>query len=216
MSDEERGIETNLGKGGAEPLSAEEFVERHGPAMPESVTDRCTKAHEYIFLLSKSAKYFYDADAIKEPLVEYEKKRRLKEQEKGLTTVYKISSDNKTGQANQSKTGAVRNTKRRGELALKGMKNKRSVWTISTQPFKDAHFATFPEKLIEPCILAGSRIGDTVLDPFGGSGTTAAVALKHKRKAVICELNPEYVEIAKKRIADSQEKEKAEIEKLLK
>jgi DNA modification methylase len=123
--------------------------------MPESVTDRCTKAHEYIFLLTKRARYFYDAEAIKEDMVEYERDRRLREGTRGLDTVYSIASDGKTGQQPQSQSGSVRNAKRRAELAVNGSRNKRSVWTIATQPMPEAHFATFPEALVEPCVLAG-------------------------------------------------------------
>ena len=120
--------------------------------MPESVTDRCTKAHEYIFLLSKSPKYYYDNEAIK--------------------------------------------------YGPEGS-NKRSVWSVSPIPYKEAHFATYPPELIKPCILAGCPEGGTVLDPFGGSGTTAQVASNLNRNAILCELNPEYVEIAKGRLHDS-------------
>ena len=120
--------------------------------MPESVTDRCTKAHEYLFLLSKGARYHFDSEAIKEPAT------------KGAT------------------------------------RNRRSVWSVTTKPFKGAHFATFPPDLIEPCILAGCPAGGTVLDPFMGSGTTAAVSLQHGRQFVGVELNPEYLELARRRV----------------
>jgi len=125
----------------------------HKPnTMPESVKDRCTKAHEYIFLLSKNKKYYYDYEAIKEDAV-IGKKR-----------------------------------------------NKRSVWTVPTKPFKGAHFATFPMDLIEPCVLAGCPEGGTVLDPFGGSGTTGLVADRNGRNAVLIELNNEYAEMARDRL----------------
>lgn len=141
--------------------------------MPESVTDRCTKAHEYIFLLSKSPKYYFDADAIKEP----------------ATSTDNTSRDRDSGELNK-----VPGRTRMGGLKSKhyATRNKRSVWTITTKPYKGAHFATFPPELVESCVLAGAREGDTVLDPFGGSGTTAGVALLHGRKAILCELNPEY------------------------
>ena len=147
--------------------------------MPESVTDRCTKAHEYVFLLSKSARYFYDAEAVKE---------------KGdipAGTVHRVGAT--------SDGGRLRHDMGRSH-EYTGTRNRRSVWTIATQPYIGAHFATFPPKLIEPCILAGSREGDTVLDPFGGSGTTAGVALEHGRKAILCELNPEYAALVPERI----------------
>ena len=147
--------------------------------MPESVTDRPTKAHEYIFLLSKSARYYYDADAIAE----------------ASTGVSGGGFSENTARA-QLNHGAMR--LRRPEDT--GFRNKRSVWNVATQPYPDAHFATFPEALIEPCILAGSAVGDTVLDPFTGSGTTGAVAIRHQRSFVGCELNPAYVELARQRI----------------
>lgn len=147
--------------------------------MPESVTDRCTKAHEYIFLLSKSAKYYYDADAISE---------------KAQTT---NGQPRQFGASNQN--GTLRNDEGR-TFEDNGVRNKRSVWTVTTKPFKDAHFATFPEDLIVDCIKAGCPEGGIVLDPFGGAGTTGVVASKLNRKYLLCELNPEYVNIAEKRI----------------
>ena len=147
--------------------------------MPESVRDRCTKSHEYIFLLSKSPKYYYDNEAIKEDAKFPD----------GPNTPSSIKAVDGVYSANLQKIGA--NPKR----------NKRSVWTVTTKPFKGAHFATFPMDLIEPCVLAGCPVGGTVLDPFGGSGTTAEVANAHNRDAVLIELNEEYIEIAKKRLA---------------
>lgn len=149
-------------------------------AMPESVTDRCTKSHEYVFLLSKSPKYFFDGAAIKEDAV------------KGAAG----SSFNR-GKTAEHQLGRSSSAERVED----GKRNKRSVWTVATAPYKAAHFATFPPALIEPCILAGCPVGGTVLDPFGGSGTTAGVALAHGRKAVLCELNPEYAELVPSRIA---------------
>lgn len=200
--------------------------------MPESVTDRCTKAHEYIFMLSKSARYYYDQEAIKVPAT--------------LSTVERLSqptldeqagSDRVPGKTNgpmkavgkltggsyappgQSPHGNARTDKQRGhgrrhagfndrwdamEKAeqCSGMVNKRSVWTVATQPFKEAHFATFPPALIEPCILAGCPAGGTVLDPFGGAGTTGLVADRHGRDAILIEMNPEYAEMARNRITN--------------
>lgn len=129
--------------------------------MPESVTDRCTKSHEYVFLMSKSARYHFDAAAIKEP--------------------------------------ANPKNYRRGRARC-DTRNKRDVWSVNTKGFKGAHFAVFPEKLVEPCILAGCPVGGTVLDPFGGSGTVGVVAKRHGRNAILCELNPGYAELARKRI----------------
>ena len=150
--------------------------------MPESVTDRCTKAHEYIFLLSKSPKYFYDADAVREqqsPNTIDDLLRRKK-------------TDNK-GDHGGTWKDLARN--RADYVPEDGKRNKRSVWDVSTKPYSGAHFATFPPDLIKPCIMAGCPAGGTVLDPFGGSGTTGMVALELGRSAELIELNPEYVEI---------------------
>jgi DNA modification methylase len=124
--------------------------------MPESVTDRCTKAHEYIFLLTKSARYYYDNEAVKEDQCQYEQERRLREGRQGLDSIYAISSEGKTGQQPQGGSGAIKNVKRRQELAITGTRNRRSVWTITTKPFKEAHFATFPPEIPEICIKAGT------------------------------------------------------------
>jgi DNA modification methylase len=219
--------------------------------MPESVTDRCTKAHEYVFLLSKSARYYFDAEAIKEPLAPSSIPRLQQDVENQVGT---------TRANGGAKTNG--NFKAAGDLTT-GLRNRRSVWTVTTKPYKGAHFATFPPDLIEPCVLAGAPerccsvcgaphermtsrgaaapevegsaldrfgtgdagvhrkvggqyqkwldanpkqtvgwqptcacegavVGGTVLDPFGGSGTTAGVALKHGRNAILCELNPDY------------------------
>ena len=156
--------------------------------MPESVTDRCTKAHEYVFMLTKSAKYYFDNEAIKEPSVSYATDKRA---EKGRF-VYDVKFDGTQGTGNQA------------FVTINETRNKRDVWTISTKPFKGAHFAVMPEALVEPCVLASSRPNDLVLDPFTGSGTVAVVALKHGRNFIGTELNPEYAEIAKKRIESSQ------------
>tara|TARA_R100000781_G_scaffold99714_1_gene63297 strand:+ start:934 stop:1920 length:987 start_codon:yes stop_codon:yes gene_type:complete len=156
--------------------------------MPESVTDRCTKAHEYIFLLSKQAKYYYDNEAIKEDCVGKDERK------------WSDTYDN-VGSVVQGDTNAdIKRTKRYSKDGS-FKRNKRSVWTVTTKPFKGAHFATFPMDLIEPCVLAGCPEGGTVLDPFGGSGTTAVVANSHNRDAILIELNEEYIEIAKERIA---------------
>ncbi len=234
--------------------------------MPESVTDRCTKSHEYLFVLSKSAQYYYDFEAILEPAnFDGRKATKMKGSWK-YQNGFAPTDDNPNtlhikGHERWSrqmpgigpKHGAERN---RGEeykpirgyktkaqlpdmqhhgdaiqsgygLSGNGFKghsgnydsdgnllgheidgvparNKRDVWFVPTKPYKEAHFATFPPDLIEPCILAGSKEGDTVLDPFGGSGTTAAVAIKRHRKAILCELNPKYIKIAKKRLSTVQ------------
>jgi DNA modification methylase len=152
--------------------------------MPESVKDRCTKAHEYIFLLSKNAKYYFDNESIKEDAKFPDGPDSADKIRKG---VGKYGMDTRSG---LHKIGA--NPKR----------NKRSVWTVTTKPFKGAHFATFPPDLIEPCVLAGCPVGGTVLDPFGGAGTTGMVADRAGRNAILIELNDEYAEMAKKRIYD--------------
>ena len=152
--------------------------------MPESVRDRCTKAHEYIFLLSKSERYFFDSEAMKEDAVRGHAGSDFR---KGKTAIHQ---ENRTSQA---------------ERADDGKRNRRSVWTVATRPYKGAHFATFPPALIEPCILAGSRPGDIVLDPFMGSGTTASVALQHGRQYLGCELNEEYGALQEERINEAKE-----------
>jgi DNA modification methylase len=163
--------------------------------MPESVTDRCTKSHEYIFLLSKKPKYFFDNEAIKEPISEANQKHYAKYS--GMPS--------KTG----SKTNQVRNDggfdATQCGFAKPGIekRNKRSVWTVPTKAYKEAHFAVYPPALIEPCILAGSAEGDTVLDPFSGSGTTGEVALQNGRNYLGIELNPDYAALSEKRISDA-------------
>ena len=157
--------------------------------MPESVTDRCTKAHEYIFLLSKCPKYYFDNEAIKEDSIYAPNKTKEVERAKGY---YKGKWSNpEKGSRHDGSFKAIREKR-----------NKRSVWSVATKSFKASHFATFPMDLIEPCVLAGCPEGGTVLDPFGGSGTTGIVANNHNRNAILIELNKEYIEIAKKRIDD--------------
>lgn len=156
--------------------------------MPESVRDRCTKAHEYIFLFSKSARYYFDSDAMKEPETMKPQNRLTPRKANPNAKVHGMPAYRQA----EGGTGG-------------GMRNKRSVWTIPTRPYKGAHFAVYPQKLIEPCILAGSRVGDVIFDPFAGSGTTGAVAIEHGRKAIMCELNAEYVELIKARMAQVEE-----------
>ncbi len=160
--------------------------------MPESVTDRCTKAHEQIFLLSKSPRYFFDSDAIKEPA----------QSNKGNGKSFR-GGGSYTGD-NAFNNSAEKERETHGNAPNEsGLRNRRSVWTVATRPYKGAHFATFPSALIEPCILAGSRPGDVVLDPFMGSGTTAAEAIKHGRQYVGCELNTGYKPLQDERINSS-------------
>lgn len=165
-------------------------------AMPESVTDRPTKAHEYIFLFSKQPSYYYDHEAIKEPAIYGTQDIRGSDGVKGPKN--RCKRDSKPSGSFSGKYGDL------AFRAIKDMRNKRSVWTVSTKPYKEAHFATYPTDLIEPCILAGSRVDDTVLDPFFGSGTTGLVALQNNRNFIGIELNPEYIEIAKKRLSQVQ------------
>jgi DNA modification methylase len=167
----------------------------HKPnSMPESVTDRPTKAHEYIFLLTKSRRYFYDADAIREPHAEASIARWSDGGEDTDNTKYRKERPD-------TSVGNLRNGS--NPLHPAG-RNKRTVWTVPTQPFPEAHFAVFPPALITPCILAGCPVGGTVLDPFAGSGTTLLVATQHRRKSIGIELNPEYIEIAKRRLNSVQ------------
>lgn len=151
--------------------------------MPESVTDRCTKAHEYVFLLSKSERYHYDHEAIQEPFV-YSGDCRMK-------TAYAVATAKSVG------------TEYRAPVNQNG-RNKRSVWNIPTAPFPEAHFATFPPELPELCIKAGCPKGGTVLDPFSGAGTTALVADRLQRDAIGIELNPEYSALSSRRLDDDR------------
>jgi len=154
--------------------------------MPESVRDRCTKAHEYIFLLSKSERYFFDSEAMQEPANRPE------------------GPGNKTHRhANQGIYVNGASQKNIAKIGPRETCNRRSVWTVATRPYKGAHFATFPPALIEPCILAGSRPGDVVLDPFMGSGTTAQVAQALGRQWIGCELNTEYAPLQQARTAQA-------------
>ena len=210
--------------------------------MPESVTDRCTKSHEYLFLLSKSPRYYFDSDAIKEPCVQDERRPSFrggaycnnstfdnakggKSTDTGNIRIGPTSwkgSEFHTGETAEHQLGrASKNRSHKGVTEYEAStteehrtkagllkisetayptRNKRDVWTVATQPFKEAHFATFPPKLIEPCILAGCPIGGTVLDPFAGSGTTGLVALRNRRHFIGIELNPDYIAMANNRL----------------
>jgi DNA modification methylase len=166
----------------------------HKPApMPESVKNRCTKAHEYIFLLTKSARYYYDNEAIME---EANYDGRKDEQFKGAVKSYDgVMPDGQPQSFAQA--GHARWQKNEDGIRVR---NKRSVWTVNTKPHAFAHFAVYPEELIEPCIIAGCPEGGTVLDPFSGSGTTGRVAIRNRRKYVGLELNPEYITIQRERL----------------
>ncbi len=159
--------------------------------LPESVRDRCTKSHEYIFLFSKSERYFYDADSISEP---------CKTGDRGSSFVNERSLKIKPNLGKGPRTPKVKGGPSTGGGSFGDTRNKRSVWEIPVKPFKGAHFATFPPEIPTPCILAGSRPGDTVLDPFGGAGTTGLVALRLERNAVLIEINPDYARISARRI----------------
>jgi DNA modification methylase len=148
--------------------------------MPESVQDRCTKAHEYIFLLTKKSHYYFDNKAIKEPVKE----------DWGIR-------DRTNGKYHKEGSGL---TPHSGLEKSYEMANKRSVWTVNTKPYKGAHFAVYPEELIEPCVLASTKVGDVILDPFFGSGTTGQVAQNLGRKWIGCELNPDYEDLQNERV----------------
>jgi len=186
--------------------------------MPESVKDRCTKAHEYIFLLTKSDRYHFDSAAIEEPIQDVTALRMLR----GVSDTHKNVNgapgqtkhsmnqprpnvrkefDSSMGGGGTSFVGHSGYKKADGTLMIKPTRNKRSVWTVNTKPFKGAHFAVFPEELIEPCILAGAPSNGIVLDPFMGSGTTAAMALRLGRQYLGCELNEDYKPLQDSRIA---------------
>jgi DNA modification methylase len=169
--------------------------------MPESVTDRCTKSHEYIFLLTKSDRYFYDHEAIKEGAVCGWNDSELqtgKTAEHQLGRAQKVRPSKPKGSFN-GKTEAMADTGQNAFRAVTDTRNKRSVWNVALKPYSGAHFATYPPDLIKPCIMAGTKPGDVVLDPFGGSGTTGQVALELGRRAILCELNPDYAEIIHQR-----------------
>jgi site-specific DNA-methyltransferase (cytosine-N4-specific) len=213
--------------------------------MPESVTDRCTKSHEYLFLLTKSARYYYDAEAIKEDctadhlagnhshkgLTAYEagdERHRTKQGLVAFAQRTRLDMEGPNSRMHQDRDpahpatrkvrspagwktgngahGSIHEDGREQEVTYvdtdSTKRNKRSVWTIATQAYSEAHFATFPEALVEPCILAGSKEGDTVLEPFCGSGTTGVVALRYHRDFVGIELNPTYAGLAQKRIGE--------------
>jgi DNA modification methylase len=153
--------------------------------MPESVRDRCTKAHEYIFLLTKKPQYYFNNEAIKEPAIHSNRTAGNKNPQKG------------TGEDKMEIRGGLLAAQQK----IYEMKNKRSVWTVNVKPYKGAHFATFPKELVEPCILAGSKKGDIVFDPFMGSGTTAQVALNNGRQYLGCELNSEYKKLQDERLS---------------
>lgn len=182
--------------------------------MPESVQDRPTKSHEYIFLLSKSEKYYYDINAIKEECspADYKtpdgwdtgKGSHGSFHKNGREKGHKAYSFKRKTKTTPPPGQPAQHREEREDIQYSGTRNKRTVWTVPTKPYKGAHFATFPPKLIEPCILAGCPEGGTVLDLFGGSGTTAEVAVQNRRKAILIELNPEYDKLQEQRTSDVQ------------
>jgi len=152
--------------------------------MPEPIKDRCTKSHEYIFLLTKSSKYYFDYEAIREPRVST-----------GNNHQFGGKKYNDPNNLIYDSVGSI--------YKSDGMRNKRDVWNVASKPFKGAHFAVMPELLVEPCLLAGSKPNDTILDPFAGSGTVGVVAKKHNRNFIGIELNPDYAKIANDRINET-------------
>ncbi len=195
--------------------------------MPEPVRDRCTKAHEYVFLLSKSERYYWDVEAMQEPATgqlpgnvnpvkgarayadgatEHRTKTGLHayaERQRSKRDSFKRDGSKRAEVIPGQSVGTHRPDRPESEYDV-FTRNRRSVWTVATRPYKGAHFATFPPALIEPCVLAGAPFDGLVLDPFTGSGTTAAVALQHGRRFIGCELNPDYIKLAEARIAAAE------------
>lgn len=183
--------------------------------MPESVTDRCTRSHEYIFHFTKEAHYYYDAAAISEPSADSTLERIAQDIEHQVGSERAVGKTNGNMKACKPRYGGKKytenpeqfyRTKSLNAYDFRPMRNKRDVWTVSTKPCKEAHFATFPLDLIEPCILAGSPRGGVVLDPFAGSGTVGVAAVQNGRGHILIELNPEYIGIIKKRLSKVQMK----------
>lgn len=177
--------------------------------MPESITDRCTKSHEYIFLLTKSARYFFDHKAIQEDAISKDSRPSAlcRAREKNYMTKERLNPEAYRkiahpigGTKRQSENDEHYRTSCGNEYMFTGKRNKRDVWVVQSQPFNEAHFAVYPEKLVEPCILAGCPQGGVVLDMFNGSGTTGVVALKHGRKYIGIDMNEEYIAMATRRI----------------
>jgi hypothetical protein len=180
--------------------------------MPESVTDRPTRSHEYIFLLAKSESYYFDHEAIKEPSVSdhgsgngYKRDSRLTYADdsgaRGSDKPWVPSRPSAKRGSFNGKTEAMADTGQNAFRAMTEFRNKRDVWTVGSDPFPEAHFATFPPALILPCVLAGCPVGGVVLDPFNGAATTAMVAKRNHRKAIGCDLNGDYIEMSARRLS---------------
>ncbi len=176
--------------------------------MPESVTDRCTKAHEYLFLLSKSPTYYFDSAAMQEPAQKGFAGSEFNTGKTGEHQLGRSSSLVRSGnKERKDRPGAPQNNgaHQKGSVPWEGdHRNRRSVWTVATKPYSGAHFATFPLELIRPCILAGAPAGGIVHDPFGGSGTTGQVSIEEGREYILIELNPAYIKLQDKRLASTQ------------
>ena len=166
----------------------QDIIWAKGNPMPESVRDRCTKSHEYIFLLTKSRKYYFDSESIKEPRVSQHGSGNKERKQRPNSDV--LHKGNQAGSIPYDGSETLR--------------NKRDVWNVNIKPCKEAHFATFPDTLIEPCVLAGCPENGIIIDPFMGAGTTGMVAKRHNRNYVGIELNPEYIKIAENRIENYQ------------
>jgi site-specific DNA-methyltransferase (adenine-specific) len=162
--------------------------------MPESVRDRCTKAHEYVFLLTKSERYWYDAEAVSEAVACV----------RGPGNRNPLKGVVEDPKKHATRAGLHKAAERWRQEGPPESRNRRSVWTVTTKPYSGAHFAVMPPDLVEPCIKAGCPEGGTVLDPFAGSGTTLAVAAELGRSGIGCELNPEYIQLAEQRIKDAR------------
>lgn len=182
-------------------------------AMPESVKDRPTRAHEYVFLLSKSMRYYYNAEAVMEPAVGFYNAApagskgtgKPNSRRRGNSRTFRGGGAYTHDQAAENSASIERQS--HGLVPNEtGKRNRRSVWTVATRPYQGAHFATFPEELVRPCILAGSRPGDTVLDPFCGSGTTGAVATQEGRDFIGIDINPNYCKMSERRIHEAAQK----------
>jgi len=197
-----------------------DIIWEKGNCVPESVTDRLTKSHEYIFLMTKSMRYYFDHEAIQEPAISYDGRKDIyskgspKYQENVMPNHKRADLANtkapKWHFKNLQEKGQTPNTmhlRRADGLPDKQypMRNKRDVWMVNTKPNKESHFAVYPDELIRPCILAGCPRGGIVLDPFMGSGTTARVARKYGRKYLGFELNPEYIKIIEQKVIVSQD-----------